>query len=68
MRFLRQEYWSGLLVPFPGDFPDPGIKPTTAASTGRFFTTDPPGKSSIVRPVLPEIRIFKEKPEILTLM
>ena len=27
MEFSRQEYWSGLLFPFPGDFPDPGIKP-----------------------------------------
>ena len=25
--FLRQEYWSGLSFPFPGDLPDPGIKP-----------------------------------------
>ena len=27
MGFSRQEYWSGLLFPFPGDLPDPGIKP-----------------------------------------
>ena len=27
MGFLRQEYWSGLLFPSPGDLPDPGIKP-----------------------------------------
>ena len=25
MGFSRQEYWSGLLYPPPGDFPDPGI-------------------------------------------
>jgi len=27
MRFPRQEHWSGLPFPFPGDLPDPGIKP-----------------------------------------
>ena len=27
MEFPRQEYWSGLLFPSPGDVPDPGIKP-----------------------------------------
>ena len=26
MEFSRQEYWSGLLVPSPGDLPDPGIE------------------------------------------
>ena len=40
--FSRQEYWSGLLYPPPGDLPDPGIEPvslTSPASGGRFFTT-----------------------------
>ena len=32
----RQEYWSGLPVPPPGDLPDPGIEPTSPALTGRF--------------------------------
>ena len=32
MRFSRQEYWSGLPFPTPGDLPDPGIKPTALAS------------------------------------
>ena len=27
MEFSRQEYWSGLLLPSPGDLPDPGIEP-----------------------------------------
>ena len=27
MEFSRQEYWSGMSFPFPGDLPDPGIKP-----------------------------------------
>ena len=29
MGFLRQEYWSGLLCPPPGDLPDPGIEPAS---------------------------------------
>ena len=32
MRFSRQEYWSGLPFPPPGDLPDPGIAPTSLAS------------------------------------
>ena len=31
MGFSRQEYWSGLPFPSPGDLPDPGIKPGSAA-------------------------------------
>ena len=29
MRFSRQEYWSGLPFPSPGDLPNPGIKPVS---------------------------------------
>ena len=42
IRFSRQEYWGGLPFPSPGDLPGPGIK--SLALTGRFFTTEPPGK------------------------
>ena len=44
MRFSRQEYWSRLPFPSPGDIPDPEIKPASPALAGRFFTTEPPGK------------------------
>ena len=40
----RQEYWSGLPFPSPGDLPDPGIEPRPPALAGRFFTTEPPAK------------------------
>ena len=30
--FCRQEYWSGLTFPSPGDLPNPGIKPVSPAS------------------------------------
>ena len=41
MEFSRQEYWSRLLVPAPGDLPNPGTKPASLTSpvlAGRFFT------------------------------
>ena len=47
MGFSRQEYWSGLSFPTPGDIPDPGIEPKSLPSpalAGRFFTTAPRGK------------------------
>jgi len=37
MGFSRQEYWSGLPCPPPGDLPNAGIEPPAPA--GRFFTT-----------------------------
>ena len=42
MRFPKQEYWSGVTFPSPGVLPDPGIEPTSVASVGWFFTTEPP--------------------------
>ena len=42
VEFFRQEYWSGLSFPSPGDLPDPGIKPlfpVSLALAGGFFTT-----------------------------
>ena len=42
--FPRQEYWSGLLLPFPGDLPDPGIESLSSVLAGEFFTTEPPRK------------------------
>ena len=36
--FSRQEYWSGLPCPPPGDLPDPGIEPASSALGGRIFT------------------------------
>ena len=42
MVFSRQEYWSELPCPLPGDLPDPGINPLSPLSpalAGRIFTT-----------------------------
>ena len=38
VEFSRQEYWSGLLCPPPGDLPKLGIEPRSPALAGRFFT------------------------------
>ena len=44
MEFSRQEYWSQLPFPPPGDLPDPGtepMSPMSPGSAGRFFTAEP---------------------------
>ena len=46
--FSRQEYWSGLLSPIPGDLPDPGTEPQSPVSSvlaGGFLTTKLPHQS-----------------------
>ena len=51
MGFSRQEYWSGLPFPSPGDLPDPGIEPGSPALQADALTSDPPGKAlSLVKP------------------
>ena len=44
MKFSRQEYWSGLPIPSPGDLPDTGIEPWSPTWAGKFLSTEPPGK------------------------
>ena len=44
MGFSRQEYWSMLPFPSPGDIPNPRIKPVSPSLAGRFCTTKPPGQ------------------------
>ena len=47
MGFPRQEYWSGLPFPSPGNMSNQGIEPASPALAGGFFfffTTEPPGK------------------------
>ena len=43
IRFLRQEYWKGLLFLSLRDLLNPGIEPKSPVSAGGFFTTEPPG-------------------------
>ena len=44
MRFSRQEYWSGLPFPSPGDLPDLGIEPRSPALQADALPSEPPGK------------------------
>ena len=44
MEFSRQEYWSGLPCPSPGDLPDPGIKPSSPAWQADSLPSEPPRK------------------------
>ena len=49
MEFSRQEYWSQLSFPTPGDLPDPGIEPPSLESPElavRLFSTAPLGLPS----------------------
>ena len=45
--FSRQEYWSGLPFPSPGDLPDLGIEPRSPTLQADALTAEPPGKLSI---------------------
>ena len=42
MGFFRQEYWSGLLFPFPGDHPNPWIEPGSPALQADALPSKPP--------------------------
>ena len=44
MEFSREEYWSGLPFPSPGDLPDPGIEPRSPALQADSLLSEPPGK------------------------
>ena len=44
MGFSRQEYWSGLPFPPPGDLPNIGIKPRSPVLQADPLTFEPPGK------------------------
>ena len=65
MGFSRQEYWSGLSFPSPGDLPDPGIEPGFPALEADSLPSEPPGKphlykkdSQISTPVQSEVKVL----------
>ena len=53
MGLCRQEFWSRLPFPSPGDLSDPGIELTSPALAGGFFITEPPGK--------PRCKVYKAR-------
>ena len=48
MRLSKEEYWSGLSFPSPGDLPDPGIELVSPALSGELFTTEPLGSEWVL--------------------
>ena len=44
MGFSRQEHWSGMPFPSPGDLPNPGIKPRSPSLQADALTSEPPGR------------------------
>ena len=49
--FSKQEYWSGLPVPSPGDLPDPGIEPKSPTLQADSLLSEPPGKQRHIMPL-----------------
>ena len=49
MGFSKQEYWSGLPFPSPGDLPNPGIEPGSPALQADALSSEPPGKPKVKR-------------------
>ena len=57
VKFSRQEYWSGLPFPSPGDLPNPEIELASSVSpalAGGFLTTEPPGTNETIRNLVTE--------------
>ena len=48
LELSRQEYWSVLPFPSPGDRPKPGIEPSPPALAGEFLASEPPGKLFLI--------------------
>ena len=68
MGFSRQEYWTGLPFPTPGDLPHPGIEPASPALAGRFSITALLGKpgyqaevTALKKTLLDKIGMFKAR-------
>ena len=51
MGFPRQEYWSGLPFPSPGDLPDPGINPRSSALASELFNSEPLGEPQSINAI-----------------
>ena len=47
MQFSRPEYWSGQLLPSPGDLPNPGLEPRYPTLQAESLPAEPPGKPFI---------------------
>ena len=57
MGFSRQEFWSGLPFPSPGDLPNPGIEPQSPALQADALSSEPPGKPHLRLPQSESLKI-----------
>ena len=68
MGFSKQEYWSGLPFPSPGDLPNPGIKPGSPALQADALSSEPPGKPHEAEvDVFLEFSCFLNDPQMLAI-
>ena len=61
MGFSRQEYWSGLPFPSPGDLPDPGIEPGSPTSKADALTSEPTGQLAHFQPSIKTHKIWVQR-------
>ena len=61
MGFSKQDYWSGLSFPTPGDLPGPEMKPSSSTLAGRHFTTLPLGSQNDCCMQSQKLRIYWER-------
>ena len=64
MGFSRQEYWSGLPFPPPGDLPNPGIQPGSPAFQAHALTSEPPGNWRLTVPKT--IKMMLVRPQMIS--
>jgi len=64
MGFPRQEYYSGLPFPSPGDLPNPRMESMCLVLAGGFFMVEPPGKPSDCCGLLNKICPCQIMPEV----
>ena len=58
MEFSRQEYWSGLPFPLPGNLPDPWIKPESPALQADALLSELLGKPLLQTPILTSLKLY----------
>ena len=65
MGFSRQECWSGLPFPSPGDLPNPGIEPGSPAVQADALPSEPPGKPMDVEPTDNQLYMLSEAAHLM---
>ena len=59
MEFSRQEYWSGLSFPSPGDLPYPGIEPRSPVFQANSLPSEPPGNPSLTNMWIKKVELIQ---------